>query len=175
MSEKESLRPESREICVIKRAVEQAFDGCICADALDYLDGLAELERENALLLERHAETKRHYECMLADANVKVKARARRLERIKRRQKFLAQGKLVGGDGKPVKLGESLYGDDGRDWLIVGACDKRSYEVVGIRGEPSSPSGSALRPLRCAWLTHEPRAERSETLTGGRCDYGAQR
>lgn len=159
MPDKGNLGPEAREIRVIKRAVEQTFDGYIRADALDYLDGLAELERANALLLERCAETKRHYERVLADANFKVKARTRRLERIKRRQKLLVQGEIDGGDGKPVKLGEILYGGDGRDWLIVGACDKRSYEVVGIRDEPSSPSGSALRPLRCVWLTHEPRAE----------------
>lgn len=159
MSDKGCPRPESREIRLIKRAVEQTFDGYICADALDYLDGLAELERANALLLERCAETKRRYERLLAEASVKAKARTRRLERIKRRQKLLVQGKLVGGDGKPIQLGETLYGGDGRDWLVVGACDKHSYEVVGIRDEPSSPNGSALRPLRCVWLTHELRTE----------------
>ena len=159
MTDKGSPKPESREVRLLKRAVEQTFDGYICADALDYLDGLAELERANALLLERCAEIKRRYERRIADANVKVKARTRRLERIKRRQKLLVQGEIAGADGKPIKLGEILYGSDGRDWLIVGACDKRSYEVVGIRDEPSSPNRSALRPLRCSWLTHEFRDE----------------
>ncbi len=162
MPNADNANPESREIRLIKRAVEQTFDGYLCADALDYLDSLAELERANALLIERCAGTKRHYERLLADANVKAKARTRRLERIKRRQMLLVQGKIVAGDGEPIRLGETLYGGDGRDWLIAGACDKGSYEIVGIRPGPSSPSGLAVRALRCAWLTHRPCVEDSK-------------
>lgn len=44
----------------------------------------------------------------------------------------MAKGRMLCADGKPVMFGETLYGGDGRDWMIVGIAGKWSYDVYGL-------------------------------------------
>lgn len=48
------------------------------------------------------------------------------------REKRMAKGQMLCADGKPVMFGETLYGGDGRDWLIVGIAGAWSYDVYGL-------------------------------------------
>lgn len=56
-------------------------------------------------------------------------------------------------DGKPVMFGETLYGGDGRDWLIVGIAGAWSYDVYGLH--VAHDGKKEKKPLRAEWLVHE--------------------
>ena len=55
--------------------------------------------------------------------------------------------------GKPVMFGETLYGGDGRDWLIVGIAGAWSYDVYGLH--VAHDGKKEKKPLRAEWLVHE--------------------
>lgn len=57
------------------------------------------------------------------------------------------------GSGKRVMFGETLYGGDGRDWLIVGIAGAWSYDVYGLH--VAHDGKKEKKPLRAEWLVHE--------------------
>ena len=69
------------------------------------------------------------------------------------REKRMAKGQMLCADGKPVMFGETLYGGDGRDWLIVGIAGARSYDVYGLH--VAHDGKKEKKPLRAEWLVHE--------------------
>ena len=70
-----------------------------------------------------------------------------------RREKRMAKGQMLCADGKPVMFGETLYGGDGRDWLIVGIAGAWSYDVYGLH--VAHDGKKEKKPLRAEWLVHE--------------------
>ena len=74
-------------------------------------------------------------------------------ERKCRREKQMAKGRMLCADGKPVMFGETLYGGDGRDWMIVGIAGKWSYDVYGLH--VAHDGKKEKKPLRAEWLVHE--------------------
>lgn len=48
---------------------------------------------------------------------------------------------------------ETLYGGDGRDWLIVGIAGAWSYDVYGLH--VAHDGKKEKKPLRAEWLVHE--------------------
>lgn len=52
-----------------------------------------------------------------------------------------------------VMFGETLYGGDGRDWMIVGIAGKWSYDVYGLH--VAHDGKKEKKPLRAEWLVHE--------------------
>lgn len=67
--------------------------------------------------------------------------------------KRMAKGQMLCADGKPVMFGETLYGGDGRDWLIVGIAGAWSYDVYGLH--VAHDGKKEKKPLRAEWLVHE--------------------
>lgn len=65
----------------------------------------------------------------------------------------MAKGQMLCADGKPVMFGETLYGGDGRDWLIVGIAGAWSYDVYGLH--VAHDGKKEKKPLRAEWLVHE--------------------
>lgn len=65
----------------------------------------------------------------------------------------MAKGRMLCADGKPVMFGETLYGGDGRDWMIVGIAGKWSYDVYGLH--VAHDGKKEKKPLRAEWLVHE--------------------
>lgn len=63
------------------------------------------------------------------------------------------EGQMLCADGKPVMFGETLYGGDGRDWLIVGIAGEWSYDVYGLH--VAHDGKKEKKPLRAEWLVHE--------------------
>ncbi len=43
----------------------------------------------------------------------------------------MAKGQMLCADGKPVMFGETLYGGDGRNWLIVGIAERGRMTYTG--------------------------------------------
>lgn len=70
-----------------------------------------------------------------------------------RREKRMAKGQMLCADGKPVMFGETLYGGDGRDWMIVGIAGEWSYDVYGLH--VARDGKKEKKPLRAEWLVHE--------------------
>lgn len=66
---------------------------------------------------------------------------------------MVAKGQMLCADGKPVMFGETLYGGDGRDWLIVGIAGAWSYDVYGLH--VAHDGKKEKKPLRAEWLVHE--------------------
>ena len=60
---------------------------------------------------------------------------------------------MLCADGKPVMFGETLYGGDGRDWMIVGIAGEWSYDVYGLH--VAHDGKKEKKPLRAEWLVHE--------------------
>lgn len=58
---------------------------------------------------------------------------------------------VTGRDGKAIRPGDHVYGQDGREWVVDGIGGD-PYDVVG-----HEPSGGRdhMQPLKSAWLTHE--------------------
>lgn len=74
-------------------------------------------------------------------------------EELVRQGKRMAKGQMLCADGKPVMFGETLYGGDGRDWLIVGIAGAWSYDVYGLH--VAHDGKKEKKPLRAEWLVHE--------------------
>lgn len=75
------------------------------------------------------------------------------LDYLTREVTRVAKGQMLCADGKPVMFGETLYGGDGRDWLIVGIAGEWSYDVYGLH--VAHDGKKEKKPLRAEWLVHE--------------------
>jgi hypothetical protein len=55
----------------------------------------------------------------------------------------------LGADGQPIAVGQTVYGEDGAAWEVIGVtCGRVEYPIVG-RG-----SGGQKREMKSEWLTH---------------------
>lgn len=107
---------EEKDVRLLRYAVEQAFDGALALlnRLVDSASEAANLEKE---LLNLKGEYQRSMENSKRGAFKRLDAA---YKRKCRREKRMAKGQMLCADGKPVMFGETLYGGDGRDWLIVG-------------------------------------------------------
>lgn len=56
----------------------------------------------------------------------------------------------VGKDGKPLRFGETVYGKDGRAWVV------RSYKPAPYSVRVSAAdNGTDKRHVKAGWMTHE--------------------
>lgn len=120
---------EEKDVRLLRYAVEQAFDGAMRDGALALLNRLVDSASEAANLEEELLNLKGEY------------------------QRSMAKGQMLCADGKPVMFGETLYGGDGRDWLIVGIAGAWSYDVYGLH--VAHDGKKEKKPLRAEWLVHE--------------------
>lgn len=58
----------------------------------------------------------------------------------------------VGKDGKPIKKGEKVFGEDNIAWEVFAICDHPTHSVIGQRG---GTANRIMRPLRPEWLDHD--------------------
>lgn len=59
----------------------------------------------------------------------------------------------VGADGRLILPGETVYGEDGLAWTVLGISTReQTFEVKATDGE-------TVTRLRSEWLTHEPQSE----------------
>lgn len=138
----------------LKYAVEQAFDGAMRDGALALLNRLVDSASEAANLEEELLNLKGEYQRSMENSK---RGAFKRLDaaykRKCRREKRMAKGQMLCADGKPVMFGETLYGGDGRDWLIVGIAGAWSYDVYGLH--VAHDGKKEKKPLRAEWLVHE--------------------
>ncbi len=71
-----------------------------------------------------------------------------------------------GGDGEPLQVGETVYGEDGHAWLLTAVGPHYVYA--------HDPEGGRDRRLRPKWLTHEApdswgKVERCADMLDGAC------
>lgn len=69
------------------------------------------------------------------------------------RQRFVKGRNRHGRIHAFLMFGETLYGGDGRDWLIVGIAGAWSYDVYGLH--VAHDGKKEKKPLRAEWLVHE--------------------
>ena len=135
---------EEKDVRLLRYAVEQAFDGAMRDGALSLLNRLVDSASEAANLEEELLNLKGEYQRSMENSK-----RGRKC----RREKQMAKGRMLCADGKPVMFGETLYGGDGRDWMIVGIAGKWSYDVYGLH--VAHDGKKEKKPLRAEWLVHE--------------------
>ena len=145
---------EEKYVRLLRYAVEQAFDGAMRDGALALLNRLVNSASEAANLEEELLNLKGEYQRSMENSK---RGAFKRLDaaykRKCRREKRMAKGQMLCADGKPVMFGETLYGGDGRDWLIVGIAGARSYDVYGLH--VAHDGKKEKKPLRAEWLVHE--------------------
>lgn len=121
---------EEKDVRLLRYAVEQAFDGAMRDGALALLNRLVDSASEAANLEEELLNLKGEYQRSMENSK---RGAFKRLDaaykRKCRREKRMAKGQMLCADGKPVMFGETLYGGDGRDWLIVGIAGAWSYSI----------------------------------------------
>ena len=124
---------EEKDVRLLRYAVEQAFDGAMRDGALALLNRLVDSASEAANLEEELLNLKGEYQRSMENSK---RGAFKRLDaaykRKCRREKRMAKGQMLCADGKPVMFGETLYGGDGRDWLLVGIAGAWSYDVYGL-------------------------------------------
>lgn len=142
------------DVRLLRYAVEQAFDGAMRDGALALLNRLVDSASEAANLEEELLNLKGEYQRSMENSK---RGAFKRLDaaykRKCRREKRMAKGQMLCADGKPVMFGETLYGGDGRDWLIVGIAGAWSYDVYGLH--VAHDGKKEKKPLRAEWLVHE--------------------
>ena len=142
------------DVRLLRYAVEQAFDGAMRDGALALLNRLVDSASEAANLEEELLNLKGEYQRSMENSK---RGAFKRLDaaykRKCRREKRMAKGQMLCADGKPVMFGETLYGGDGRDWLIVGIAGAWSYDVYGLH--VAHGGKKEKKPLRAEWLVHE--------------------
>ena len=145
---------EEKDVRLLRYAVEQAFDGAMRDGALALLNRLVDSASEAANLEEELLNLKGEYQRSMENSK---RGAFKRLDaaykRKCRREKRMAKGQMLCADGKPVMFGETLYGGDGRDWLIVGIAGASSYDVYGLH--VAHDGKKEKKPLRAEWLVHE--------------------
>lgn len=145
---------EEKDVRLLRYAVEQAFDGAMRDGALALLNRLVDSASEAANLEEELLNLKGEYQRSMENSK---RGAFKRLDaaykRKCRREKRMAKGQMLCADGKPVMFGETLYGGDGRDWLIVGIAGAWSYDVYGLH--VAHDGKKEKKPLRAEWLVHE--------------------
>ena len=129
-----------------KLLIVTVLEGNIIKNSMVDLDG--ELSEEELLNLK--GEYQRSVENSKRGAFKRLHAA---YKRKCRREKRMAKGQMLCADGKPVMFGETLYGGDGRDWLIVGIAGEWSYDVYGLH--VAHDGKKEKKPLRAEWLVHE--------------------
>lgn len=157
---------QKRERRLLTYAVEQVYDGPLLEAVLDYLGSLYDGGAKSAQpaadqaaideLQERLAKADAQHRREMAEC---IEKRRRKQARSYARQKSLATGQMLAADGKPIYMGQCLYGDDGQEWMIVGVSDRPKYNVLGMRMGGKGRSGETCRPLRREWLAHQPPAK----------------
>ena len=144
---------EEKDVRLLRYAVEQAFDGAMRDGALALLNRLVDSASEAANLEEELLNLKGEYQRSMENSK---RGAFKRLDaaykRKCRREKRMAKGQMLCADGKPVMFGETLYGGDGRDWLIVGIAGAWSYDVYGLH-----VAECAWRVYRCGRQVYRPR------------------
>ena len=124
---------EEKDVRLLRYAVEQAFDGAMRDGALTLLNRLVDSASEAANLEEELLNLKGEYQRSMENSKRGAFKRLHAAYKRKcRREKRMAKGQMLCADGKPVMFGETLYGGDGRDWLIVGIAGEWSYDVYGL-------------------------------------------
>lgn len=145
---------EEKDVRLLRYAVEQAFDGAMRDGALSLLNRLVDSASEAANLEEELLNLKGEYQRSMENSKRGAFKRLHATyERKCRREKQMAKGRMLCADGKPVMFGETLYGEDGRDWMIVGIAGKWSYDVYGLH--VAHDGKKEKKPLRAEWLVHE--------------------
>lgn len=123
---------EEKDVRLLRYAVEQAFDGAMRDGALALLNRLVDSASEAANLEEELLNLKGEYQRSMENSK---RGAFKRLDaaykRKCRREKRMAKGQMLCADGKPVMFGETLYGGDGRDWLIVGLPERGRMTCTG--------------------------------------------
>ena len=145
---------EEKDVRLLRYAVEQAFDGAMRDGALALLNRLVDSASEAANLEEELLNLKGEYQRSMENSKRGAFKRLDAVYKRKcRREKRMAKGQMLCADGKPVMFGETLYGGDGRDWLIVGIAGAWSYDVYGLH--VAHDGKKEKKPLRAEWLVHE--------------------
>lgn len=145
---------EEKDVRLLRYAVEQAFDGAMRDGALTLLNRLVDSASEAANLEEELLNLKGEYQRSMENSKRGAFKRLHAAYKRKcRREKRMAKGQMLCADGKPVMFGETLYGGDGRDWLIVGIAGEWSYDVYGLH--VAHDGKKEKKPLRAEWLVHE--------------------
>ncbi|TNU89017.1 hypothetical protein FIC87_12520 [Eggerthella lenta] len=80
--------------------------------------------------------------CQLQDADGNI-VNVMHGERVKR-----PQPEVLGADGLPIKVGQTVYGGDGRTWSVT-AIRGGEYNVLAV-----GSAGGQRKGLRASWLTH---------------------
>lgn len=145
---------EEKDVRLLRYAVEQAFDGAMRDGALALLNRLVDSTSEAENLEEELLNLKGEYQRSMENSKRGAFKRLHAAyERKCRREKRMAKGQMLCADGKPVMFGETLYGGDGRDWMIVGIAGEWSYDVYGLH--VARDGKKEKKPLRAEWLVHE--------------------
>lgn len=145
---------EEKDVRLLRYAVEQAFDGAMRDGALALLNRLVDSASEAENLEEELLNLKGEYQRSMENSKRGAFKRLHAAYKRKcRREKRMAKGQMLCADGKPVMFGETLYGGDGRDWMIVGIAGKWSYDVYGLH--VARDGKKEKKPLRAEWLVHE--------------------
>lgn len=143
-----------KDVRLLRYAVEQAFDGAMRDGALTLLNRLVDSASEAENLEEELLNLKGEYQRSMENSKRGAFKRLHAAYKRKcRREKLMAKGQMLCADGKPVMFGETLYGGDGRDWMIVGIAGKWSYDVYGLH--VAHDGKKEKKPLRAEWLVHE--------------------
>ena len=133
------------DVRLLRYAVEQAFDGAMRDGALALLNRLVDSASEAANLEEELLNLKGEYQRSMENSK---RGAFKRLDAVYKR-KCRREKRMA----KPVMFGETLYGGDGRDWLIVGIAGAWSYDVYGLH--VAHDGKKEKKPLRAEWLVHE--------------------
>lgn len=150
----EGRKIEEKDVRLLRYAVEQAFDGAMRDGALALLNRLVDSASEAANLEEELLNLKGEYQRSMENSKRGAFKRLHAAYKRKcRREKRMAKGQMLCADGKPVMFGETLYGGDGRDWLIVGIAGEWSYDVYWLH--VAHDGKKEKKPLRAEWLVHE--------------------
>lgn len=152
-----------KEMRLLQYAVSETFDGAMRDNALEYLNRLSNAvaeskEKDNALdqlgkELDRLKKETDQLNKELEVARKHSKRKSRQKHRLIKVMNDLAHGDVICSDGRPAMLGETLYGEDGRGWLIVGIATDYDHDLMG---SDTTTEEHAIQPLKLEWLTHEP-------------------
>lgn len=143
-----------KEMRLLQYAVAQTFEGAMRDNALDYLkklsDAVAESKEKDKALDQLKKETDQlNKELKVARKHSKRKSRQK--HRLIKVMNDIAHGDVICSDGRPAMLGETLYGEDGRGWLIVGIATDYDHDLMG---SDMTTEEHAIQPLKLEWLTH---------------------